>query len=274
MSVAHADSPSLFLGLNLATSPAIGVAGGQAIVYSSRSPAKATDNEDSAAILPYAGDSAALLVCDGLGGQAGGQQASSLAVRRFGRVLEVAAEAESPFGWAMLEAIDAANRRVSELGTGAATTLSAVSIDAGQVRPYHVGDSMILIVGQRGRIKHQTIAHSPVGYAVEAGVLDATEAMTHDERHVVSNVVGRPEMRIEVGPAVELSPRDTLVIASDGLSDNLHINEIAELVRKGPLEEVAAALAAAVQARMTEPAAGEPSKPDDLTFILYRRMPS
>ncbi|MHC4422347.1 MAG: PP2C family protein-serine/threonine phosphatase, partial [Planctomycetota bacterium] len=65
--------------------------------------------------------------------------------------------------------------------------------------------------------------------------------------------------------------RDTLVLGSDGLFDNLHLEEITEYVRKGPLARAAESLAAACRRRMCEPRADHPSKPDDLTFLLYRR---
>ena len=115
---------------------------------------------------------------------------------------------------------------------GAASTLAIVEVQDGTARPYHVGDSAILITGQRGRVKVQTVPHSPVGYAVESGMLDAAEAMHHEERHVVSNVVGSDDMRIEIGSALSLSPRDTILLASDGLSDNLLAEEIIDFARK------------------------------------------
>ena len=138
------------------------------------------------------------------------------------------------------------------------------------VRPYHVGDSMILVVGGRGKVKLQNIPHSPVGYGVEAGLLDEAEAMHHDQRHLVSNVVGSPDMRIEIGPPLELAPRDTLILASDGLSDNLHVEEIIERLRRGSLEQVSERLISDALARMQSPAEGRPSKADDLTLVSFR----
>lgn len=41
------------------------------------------------------------------------------------------------------------------------------------------------------------------------------------------------DMHIEVGSTAELVPRDTLVMASDGLFDNLHLEEIAEYTKQG-----------------------------------------
>ena len=80
-------------------------------------------------------------------------------------------------------------------------------------------------------------------------------------------------MRIEVGSALKIAPRDTLVLASDGLSDNLHLPEIVECVRKGPLASVARALASQARKRMENAGEGEPSKPDDLTFVIFRSTP-
>jgi serine/threonine protein phosphatase PrpC len=120
-------------------------------------------------------------------------------------------------------------------------------------------------------VRLQTVSHSPVGYAVEAGILDGEEAMHHDERHLVSNLVGSSEMRIEVGSPISLNPFDTVLLATDGVFDNLHQHEIVEAIRTGSLQQAAVRLASEAAARMDEPADGQPSKPDDLTFVLYRR---
>ena len=50
----------------------------------------------------------------------------------------------------------------------------------------------------------------------------------------------------------------------------LSVDEIIDLSRKGPLDHVGRLLAAAAEARMKQPAPGEPSKPDDLACILFR----
>ena len=78
-------------------------------------------------------------------------------------------------------------------------------------------------------------------------------------------------LRIEVGGWLKLRLREPGLVASDGLFDNLHLEEIVELVRKGPLQEAAQRLAAAGRKRMEQPQAGHPSQPDDLTLVLYRR---
>lgn len=102
-------------------------------------------------------------------------------------------------------------------------------------------------------------------------MLDAEEALHHDERHLVSNHIGMEGMRVEIGPEVVVAARDTLLLASDGLFDNVRDEEVIELVRKGDPEEAAQRLAELARRRMLDPTPGAPSKPDDLTFIVYRR---
>ncbi len=247
------------------------IAGGVAAVFSARCPGKQTPNEDAAALIPVDEESAVLAVADGLGGAPGGEQASRVALEALWTALSCAPRDDASLRSAIIDGIEAANEAVAALGLRAATTLAAVALQRGTARPYHVGDSMVLVTGQRGRIKLQTISHSPTGFAVEAGVLREREAMHHEDRHLVSNVIGARDMRIEVGAAVELAAFDTLLLASDGLLDNLATREIVDRVRKGSLAGAARRLAEDARSRMARAREGRPSKPDDVTFVVYRR---
>ena len=245
---------------------------GRAAVFSMRSPGKATPNEDVAALIPCRGGAAFVLaVADGLGGLRGGSQASAAAIGALRATIDgQGGDAATPLRSAVISGIEAANRAVQNLGLGAATTLALVTVEDGHVRPFHVGDSDVLVIGQRGKVKLETVSHSPVGFALEAGLLNEREAMRHKDRHIVSNVIGSPEMRIEVGSTLKLAPRDIVLLASDGLRDNLRLDEIVARVRKGPLKAAAERLAEDCARRMLDFQSDEPSKPDDLTFILFR----
>ncbi len=264
------EKPKLYLGADCEGIESYRLDGASLCAYTHRAPDKLSDNEDSLGLLPRADGSLVLVVADGLGGLPAGDQASATAVRQLSRRVSAVGDDPPALREAILDAIEQANRAVLAQGLGSGTTFAAVEIDRAAVRPYHVGDSEILITGQRGRIRYQSISHSPVGYAVEAGLVEVDDAIYHEERHLVSNIIGCNDMRVEIGPRVELAPRDTLVLASDGLFDNIPIDEIVNIIRIGPLAQAAQNLLEVCQARMEQSSDVRPHKPDDLSFILYR----
>jgi serine/threonine protein phosphatase PrpC len=227
-------------------------------------------NQDAMMVAELGDGRALLAVADGAGGLPSGDRAAELAVRGVARSVRNALDDGQSVRAGVLEGFDRANAAIQELASGAASTLVVVELDGGTIRTYHAGDSAALVTGQRGKLKLVTIMHSPVGYAVEAGYLSESEAMHHDERHLVSNMLGTADMRIEIGPALELATRDTVVLGSDGLFDNLELDEIARAVRAGGLARAAGELAACVDRRMHAPRESQPSKPDDVAFLLYR----
>ncbi len=247
------------------------VAGGQAVAYTARQPGKDTGNEDSVAVIPYGPGAAVLVVADGAGGLPAGKRASLTAIATLAASLQTAMDKTMLLRTAILNGIEAANDAVLGLANGSATTMTVITIEGLLARSYQIGDSEAMIVGQRGLVKLQTMPHSPTGFAVEAGFLDEREALHHEERHLVSNFLGTADMRIDIGATIELRPRDTVIVASDGLMDNVHLEEIIECIRKGPLVDAAMCAVGLADRRMREAVQGEPSKPDDLSLILFRK---
>ena len=250
---------------------ALTIGGGDLVAFTSRAPDKETENEDTLAAIPYGPAAAVLVVADGAGGLPGGKRASDTAVSMLEASLQRSMEETMLLRTAILNGIEAANQAVRELANGSATTLTVVTIEGRTARTYQVGDSEALIVGQRGRVRAQTMAHSPTGFAVEAGFLDQRDALLHKDRHLVSNFIGTNEMRIDVGAPVQLNPKDTVMLASDGLTDNIHLDEIVDFIRKGPLDNALDAITRRATRRMTVESKTMPSKPDDLSVILFRK---
>ena len=254
-------------------SQAAGVGGGSVVAFTERAPYKDTENQDTVAVIPWGPESVVLVVADGAGGLPAGKRASLTAVSSLVEALSVAMSETVVLRTAILDGIEAANEAVLRLSNGSATTMTVVTIEGRLARSYQIGDSEALVVGQRGRIKMQTTAHSPTGFAVEAGFLDEREALHHAERHLVSNFLGTTDMKIDIGTPVELRPRDTVLIASDGLMDNVHVHEIIEHIRKGPAEAAVDEVVKLARSRMESNNGKDPSKPDDLSLILYRKTP-
>ncbi|MGB5809924.1 MAG: protein phosphatase 2C domain-containing protein [Polyangiales bacterium] len=264
----------IFADVDLSESERFAFAGGEAAVMSVRKPEREGPNEDAAALISVGPSSGVAVVSDGAGGHPGGAEAAATAVRAIHEAVAAVGDDAQGLRDAIINGFESADKAISSRGSGAAATLAVVEIQGDTMRTYHAGDSMVLVTGQRGRIKWLTVPHSPIGYAVESGFLDRGEALHHEDLHLVSNVLGAKDMRIELGATVRLAPRDTVILASDGLSDNVHLDEIVERVRKGSLQRASDDLASFASKRMRASNANTPSKPDDMTFIAIRRMRS
>ncbi len=260
----------LFLGTDEREVADFDLPQGVVAVRSIRSPEKETPNEDAAAVISVADEALVLAVADGVGGTPLGREASNVTVRTLSEVLVERASEAAQLRPAILDAMEAANNAVLAIARGAATTLVIAEIVGGRLRSYHVGDSELIAVGQRGRVKRRVVPHSPTGFAVEAGLMDEDEAVQHDQRHILFNVIGAEDMRVEISGLVKLAAFDTVLLASDGLLDNLFADEIIDLIRVGPLASAADRLVDKALGRMKRDGSNQPSKPDDLTIVLYR----
>ena len=265
----EAASPLILLEEEQGAAIQRSTAAGEVVLFSRRGPDKKI-NEDGALVFDL-GEATIVAVADGMGGLPAGEQAARFALEALAARLALPDAATSTRA-ALVEGFELANQRVMENAEGAGTTLVAAIVTAETVRTIHAGDSEALLVGQRGRLKHRTVSHSPTGYAVEAGLLCEQDAMVHEERHVLSNAVGMPSMSIEIGPLVPLAARDTLVLATDGLFDNLTADEVADAVRTGHPDAAVTRAGDLAWARMTNADARDdlPRKPDDLTIAVFR----
>jgi serine/threonine protein phosphatase PrpC len=243
---------------------------GFAAVFSTRAPGKETANEDSLALIPINQSSLVMVIADGMGGLPAGEEASLKVIKQLIKSLNRVTKEDTSVREAILDAIEQANSAILDCKNGSGTTLVIAEIQDNILRTYHAGDSMIMLMGNRGKIKYSAIAHSPTGYALEAGLINEAEAMSHEHRHLISNYVGSTDMRVEISPAIKMAPRDTLLLASDGLTDNLFDKEIVEICRKGPIQACSSKLAAECNRYMVQPEINRGYHPDDLTFIMFR----
>ena len=121
------------------------------------------------------------------------------------------------------------------------------------------------------RQRVSTIGHSPRDLGIEAGLIKELDYTVPETYASVTNLVGNPRLRIDVGYPFSLAARDTLLLASDGLSDNLTPGELREIMKEDSLTQVARKLLLTSSENMRQARTHGPSKPDDLTYILFRR---
>ena len=265
------EDAKFYLRREMSDPEAFAIGDGDVVAYTCpRRPGRAT-NEDAAGIVPIDEQRTVLLVADGMGGQAAGARAAGIAITRTIERLLTPGSGEGAVRNAILDGIEESNRVIRQLEIGAGTTILVIEIAGGCFRSYHAGDSMALLVDASGRTPWRTPPHSPVGYAIEAGLLDEQRAMKHENRHLLANALGQRKMHLELGSRRALKPGDTLVLASDGLFDNLLLEEIAERIRNPVLTEGVADLVKTASRRMISPDSSNLSKPDDLTVVAYRQ---
>jgi len=228
-------------------------------------------NDDCAMVCELDGAGVVLAVADGAGGHRRGGEAAEVALKTLATELDEAAADESVLQAMVLAAFDRAAAAVRELGSEAVTTLSVAYVHATTVRTLHAGDSPIYVFGQRGKRKWQTMDHTPVGLGIAGGWIEVGEGQDHPERHLLTNFLGTEELRIEMGPSVSLARYDTLVLASDGLSDNATGKEIVGGLRSGRLDRRSRELFDVVAKRMAGQDDAVAGKTDDFTLVGFRR---
>ena len=194
------------------------------------------------------------IVCDGMGGHAGGKEASELAVKTMLEIMEAATEKTSPRE-ALRAAIEEANRRVwsmptNEGGYRPGSTVVAMLAHAGGAEIAHVGDSRIYLV-HSGAITQVTKDHSMVQEMVDRNLIKQEDAANHPDANKIMRALG-----IAKDVAVELRPEpiayvagDVFILCSDGLSDLVNPSEILDIAGSRPSAQAAGQLVDLANAR-------------------------
>ncbi|MFO0659311.1 MAG: protein phosphatase 2C domain-containing protein [Polyangiaceae bacterium] len=184
-------------------------------------------NEDSCghADLPGA---RLLVVCDGMGGHAGGREASQLAVSTILSEVERAVHENADVAPhdALRNAIKAAGRNVFAMGGPEGTagrpgsTCVSLLIHRHGTEVAHAGDSRIYLI-RNGQIWQLTRDHSLVQQMIDAGTVRPEDALNHPDAHVVTRALG---MRSDIDVELRHDPfphqaGDLFLLVSDGVSD-------------------------------------------------------
>jgi len=242
--------------------------------YAQKSPLKTTPNEDSLGIITN-GSRTILLVADGVGGRPQGEIASHLAVANI--INQLKKEDKIPHNLSVLrqeilDCIDDSNEKLISEHIGSCTTLTACVISHATLQNIQIGDSCVIVCGQKGLLKYKALEHSGVGLALAADLLSEKAALVHPDRNIILNVLGSTAMHVDIGPKIVLAIHDTILLASDGLFDNFLINDLIEIIRKESLTEVVTKLTEKFQPMRDLANADRYYKIDDVSFIVCRQI--
>jgi PPM family protein phosphatase len=203
-------------------------------------------------------------VADGVGGAQAGEIASRLAAATLEERPPEALGEEI-----LAELLRVANDRIyrhaldDPAAAGMGTVVTALLVDeaAGAVAIGHVGDSRAYRL-RDGELEQLTPDHSLVGELVRAGRLSTEEAEQHPHRSVITRAVGT-EPSVEVDTFTRTAaPGDLYLICSDGLTDIVRDEQIAELIAAADNDPEAAAAALVA-------AANRAGGIDNITVVLF-----
>lgn len=175
------------------------------------------------------------VVADGMGGHAGGDVASAIAVKHLVSIdhaFETTDDAREELYRGILGAGAKLTQAVAEHPelTGMGTTVSAMVRVGHQMVIAHIGDSRIYRL-RDGTLEQITADHTFVQRLVDTGRITAEEAAVHPRRSVLMRVLGDVDVDPEIDThIVDTAPGDRWLLCSDGLSGYVSEREIAEIL--------------------------------------------
>ena len=206
------------------------------------------------------------IVADGMGGHAGGDVASAIAVQRIAGADETDYDTPHEAEFALHSALISANQLISEtvydhpelMGMG--TTVSAMVRVDDAIVIAHIGDSRVYLL-REGELSQITHDHTFVQRLVDTGRISPEEAAVHPRRSVLMRVLGDIDQSPEIDTSIlGTVAGDRWLLCSDGLSSYV------------PEERILAALSEAhtadeATARLVD-AALDAGAPDNVTSVV------
>lgn len=171
-------------------------------------------------------------VCDGMGGQSNGEVASYTAVSGMedlqnhlkGRNFEATIQS-----W-----VRQANKAVMEQAEGGGTTLAMLYCGENYLQVAHVGDSRVYRY-HAGELTQMTRDHSKVEMLYAAGMITKDEMRTHPQKNIVTRYLGMSDEYVceaTLGRKMPFMHGDRYLLCSDGVTDMLRDEEIADILKK------------------------------------------
>lgn len=208
---------------------------------------KVRDNNQDYYLLGNLPDGVWAVVCDGMGGHAGGNVASKIASEKIKYMItsnyrndmsvsSVRNMLETAIASANIDVFDMAEQTPNLKGMGT-TVVAAVIRPSGSVVA-HVGDSRCYHISD-GEIRQITKDHSMVQELLDTGAITKEEALVHPRRNIITRALGLFEYeKIDFTEPI-LKAGDKLLICSDGLTNHVSDDEILNLVTTRPMNSIA-----------------------------------
>lgn len=186
------------------------------------------------------------IVADGMGGHAGGEEASRITTQEIEAYLSKNWNSPESDAKLLEQALWEANKAIvqdqqnhverADMGT---TVVVVIFRSPDSSWCAHVGDSRLYRL-RESQLEQVTEDHTWVARAIKIGDITSDEARSHPFRHVLSSCLGREDLhRIDVQP-LDIKAGDRLLLCSDGLTEELVDQKIANYLHEIPLLDKAA----------------------------------
>ena len=224
-------------------------------------------NEDCYCVGELPGGVAWAVICDGMGGAAGGNIASQTAANCVSDMIVSAYQEQMgsrSIKRLLAAALDNANLRVYDLSLaneslmGMGTTVVAALVADGAVHIAHAGDSRAYIY-DGGELTQLTKDHSVVQEMVDIGQITEDEAKIHPRKNLITRALGVGETLDIDYCEEELPPGGMLLVCTDGLTNAVELDEIAKILHRHSFADCA---------EMLVRRANENGGPDNITVVL------
>lgn len=199
------------------------------------------NNQDAYAVGEFSDEVVWSVVCDGMGGAAGGNIASALAVKVISdkinasyrekmRDASIKNMLDSALTAANIEVYDFAEAQPELQGMG--TTVVCAIVRGDQAYIAHAGDSRAYIINN-GDVKQVTTDHSMVQDLLSRGKITSEEAEHHPNKNIITRAVG-VDKSIDIDfDQIDLDENDVLLLCTDGLSNYVSNDEMVEIMSDG-----------------------------------------
>ena len=221
-------------------------------------------NEDSALI-----SKAHLAVADGMGGHAGGEVASKIAIEQFSALiptlsgLKIDSESKSDLFRELVNLIDAEILKISndkpEL-SGMGTTFTALQLVGSMLELLHIGDSRCYLLRKK-KLKQLSYDHTVMQELIEQGRLTKSEIADHPQRALLTQALMGNSGIEPVLISYELKLDDRILLCTDGLSNLLSDQEITEILTENEDADIPNVLVQKTKSK---------GAPDNVTVIYAR----
>ena len=221
-------------------------------------------NEDSGLVSSFC-----IAVADGMGGHAGGEIASKIAIQKLNSALtllenqDLDSESKSDFFLDLINHIDNEILNQSNLNpelSGMGTTFTAALLNRNNLELLHIGDSRCYLY-RKNKLKQLSYDHTVMQELIDQGRLTKSEIADHPQRALLTQaLMGNSGIEpVLINYSVKLD--DAILICSDGLTNVITEAQISEIVKENDDEKIPSMLIEATKSK---------GAPDNVTVIWAR----